>query len=677
MSGLPPQLDTQPGTPANEWARSTTTAAFSRTEPAPAFSVTNDNTSIPQPSSGVSVSAANDAQKPPFDPKTYNVAPSTPSEIPGAYPTTPGEQAAKPQIPISADTVKETAQSAAATASTLVQSAAETAAQYLPKGVVDTVSSYIPTSSATATMNTARASEHDAEHTTSFPTREFSGASSGERTGGVGSLPGPLNEPAVTKLPDERAEEERYMTAGAAAAALAGGAYALKDRVAGSVPSAQDAQAVKETAQEKVHQTAQTVKQAAPPIPGVTTTHTTAVTSSTVPSRELFGAQPGEHSSGAGALPGYQDEAHVARLPEESARPQYDSGPVDNAAQIALKPSEEKTGNEAAVGEMRHVGGVGALVGGRDESSVALAPDERAGYNASSAVGGASRTLPSQEASGNDSARTPRHVGGVGALVGGRDEQGAAVLPDERTQQQGTGTGTVTQPKMEQAPAVPPKEDNGGDKNLKNVKGGHHGQPNKGEHDLPGDPGTGQFARTQSRSPPGGVDEHGKPRETQADLLHATLRPRAHALGAERAHWGNVPLNGASAREELARDFDGPNREPPNDHRHPDAAGEGPGYDTDYHPAELHPRSDAPANPASAGEKSLGATQADAQRPPEQARPPHQAASTGSGASGGGEKAKKAGFMDKMKGEAKVLLGKIEHKQEKVEEGQRLKAGEA
>ncbi len=33
--------------------------------------------------------------------------------------------------------------------------------------------------------------------------------------------------------------------------------------------------------------------------------------------------------------------------------------------------------------------------------------------------------------------------------------------------------------------------------------------------------------------------------------------------------------------------------------------------------------------------------------------------------------------MDKMKGEAKVLIGKIEGKHEKVEQGQRMKSGEA
>ena len=41
------------------------------------------------------------------------------------------------------------------------------------------------------------------------------------------------------------------------------------------------------------------------------------------------------------------------------------------------------------------------------------------------------------------------------------------------------------------------------------------------------------------------------------------------------------------------------------------------------------------------------------------------------------QKKKKAGFMAKMKGEALVLLGKVEGKKghDKVEEGQRIKAG--
>ncbi|KAI8992713.1 hypothetical protein BD414DRAFT_481960 [Trametes punicea] len=584
MSGVPPQIDAQPGTPAGEWARATTTAAFARTEPAAALSPSTDSPVEPT-TSGVSISAANDAQKPPFDPKSYNVDPATPGvNVPGGYPTTPGEQAAKPNIPISTDTVKETAQSAAETATKVMQSAAETAAQYLPKGVVDTVSAYLPTSSATVTMSTARASEHDAEHATSLPTKEVTGATPGEHTGGVGSLPGPVTETAVPKLPDERNDNERYPTAAGAAAAIAESASAAKDRIVGSVPSSQETKA-------KAQETAQTVKQA---LPGGTSSHSTAVTASTLPSREPFGAQPGDHSSGAGALPGFQDEPHVARLPEESAHPQYDSGPMDTTAQVSLKPSEEMTGNEAAVGEIRHVEGVGALVGGRDESSVALSPDERAGQKAAGSVGGASRTLPSQEQQGNEASDAPKHVGGVGALVGSREEQGAAVLPEERVQKQGSGTGTVTQPKEETASQSQEQE---------------------------------SAAQEQK-------EDQKKPSEGAGDKAQKSGK---HGL---------------------------PNK--------------GPGYQTDYHPAELHPPPEKLADPHSEGEKSLGATQADANRPPEESQPPHQTREpSGEQGQGSAPKAKKAGFMEKMKGEAKVLLGKIEGKHEKVEQGQKIKSGEA
>ena len=86
----------------------------------------------------------------------------------------------------------------------------------------------------------------------------------------------------------------------------------------------------------------------------------------------------------------------------------------------------------------------------------------------------------------------------------------------------------------------------------------------------------------------------------------------------------------------------------------------------------MHPREETAGKPASSqaaeGEKSLGATQADTSRPTEEQKPSHvlqQQQET--------QAHKKATFMEKMKGEAKVLLGKIEGKQEKVAEGERMK----
>ncbi|KAH9852817.1 hypothetical protein C2E23DRAFT_134331 [Lenzites betulinus] len=47
--------------------------------------------------------------------------------------------------------------------------------------------------------------------------------------------------------------------------------------------------------------------------------------------REQFCTQPGDHPSGADALPGRQEEPHVVHIPEESAHPlaQHESGPKD------------------------------------------------------------------------------------------------------------------------------------------------------------------------------------------------------------------------------------------------------------------------------------------------------------------------------------------------------------
>lgn len=98
------------------------------------------------------------------------------------------------------------------------------------------------------------------------------------------------------------------------------------------------------------------------------------------------------------------------------------------------------------------------------------------------------------------------------------------------------------------------------------------------------------------------------------------------------------------------------------------------GYDTAYHPAELHPPpADMSAAQNDQSEPSGAATKGDATK--------EGNVEGGAGVSGraeGGEKVKKASFMEKMKGEAKVVIGKLEGKKgvEKVQEGKKLKAGE-
>ncbi|KAH9852825.1 hypothetical protein C2E23DRAFT_885210 [Lenzites betulinus] len=144
------------------------------------------------------------------------------------------------------------------------------------------------------------------------------------------------------------------------------------------------------------------------------------------------------------------------------------------------------------------------------------------------------------------------------------------------------------------------------------------------------------------------------------------LRPRAHALGAERAVWGRAELGGAAACAEPDGDCVADEVL---------AGGSGCGMDTDYHPA-AEPEGSIRAEHASAGEgEKRPAEQSDSNSnaaTPEKAPAPAQEKALAQEK----EKTKKADFMDMLRGEVRVLLGKIEHKPAKVEQGQRLKARE-
>jgi hypothetical protein len=114
--------------------------------------------------------------------------------------------------------------------------------------------SYSAASAVAAT--TASASEHDTTHTTSLPSTELTGAGTSEHVGGVGALPGRVNEAGITNLPDERSGADAthattaasigstrdYVagTAAVAAAAVARGTNQAKDTVTSSAYQAKD-----------------------------------------------------------------------------------------------------------------------------------------------------------------------------------------------------------------------------------------------------------------------------------------------------------------------------------------------------------------------------------------------------------------------------------------------------
>jgi hypothetical protein len=190
-----------PGTPAREWA-SETEARLGSTDST--MAATTDS-SVPRtfatpPVTTTTNTVPHATTDAPSAPSATTVNPTTPG-MPGAYRsesyTSAGQDAGSRFIN---------------TAQEQLGAFAQTAAQYLPQSVKETVAPYLrkqnsrsssspgglrSISPAAGTSVTAQASEHDTVHQTSYPSTELMGAGSHEHIDGVGSLPGRVTESAV------------------------------------------------------------------------------------------------------------------------------------------------------------------------------------------------------------------------------------------------------------------------------------------------------------------------------------------------------------------------------------------------------------------------------------------------------------------------------------------------
>jgi hypothetical protein len=304
------------------------------------------------------------------------------------------------------------------------------------------------------------------------------------------------------------------------------------------------------------------------------------------------------------------------------------------------------------------VDGVGSLPGTNFESGVAKLPDERCaeagekthtipGYVAAAKEtlgqvpqAGVSATpkgannisLPSQEVVG---ARPYENVSGVGALPGLNTESSVAKLPDQRNVEHGEistnapGSSTVDQAREAVGQIKPVAFD------IKPVSKNDTSLPTRDKPDEVG-------ISIDSKNVPGasGVCDHKTPaHETQQDLQSST--EATGITGIPNA----VPSNGHN------KDL------PPKPEPMPTGGDEG-----GYHPAEPH----------STNGKYSHAGEDDNRSASSNARPE----STQSGGSRG-TSPKKVGFREKVSGGSKVLIGKLGHNPEKVEEGKRILHGEA
>ncbi|KZT67840.1 hypothetical protein DAEQUDRAFT_766801 [Daedalea quercina L-15889] len=586
MSGLPPTIDAETGTPAHEWAQSTTTAAFAREDPAPAA----------------------DSSIPPGVQNTASTVSTPGLEFPGAYPSESGVL----NTQAIADAAKHAMNSVTTTAQQYIPVAQETAAQAAQAAAAaasqatQTAQSYLSGTSTTA-GSTVRASIADNEHQTSLPSSETTGALPQEHVGGIGALPGSVQEEAVTKLPDDRSvkgDSAIYPT-------TINPSTAPPDVLS---PASQESSAISPIAATAIPAT--TAFTALAPS-GQQPTHPqdTAVTlRESLPSQELTGQAPYTHQDGAGALPGLKREQGVAVLPDESRGPAGTTAatssatgthPRDWSANPAIARPGEEPGNESlGLGERRvgkdAAGGVGSLVGAKGEEGVAVLPDERGATS-----GGVAESTKGDKLCEMDQAER---------------EERDRMASTHKSQQRRAGQNEVSSRSV-----------------------------------FRGDADVDRASKDQGWE--------GTGRETQMNLREVNLQPRVYPLGAPDAHWRGVGVGvGSGYTDGEGVDI---GRRPGVDT--PEL--EGGAHDTDYHPAELHP---LPAN--------MEGTQAHTTVKGDETK--EDSVESGQGPSGhaeGGEKAKRASFMEKMKGEAKVMMGKLEGKKgaDKVQEGRRLKAGEA
>lgn len=330
----------------------------------------------------------------------------------------------------------------------------------------------------------------------------------------------------------------------------------------------------------------------------------------------------GQHSHTAVAplVPSGQHSSHTAVAPLASS----DQHPSHEHTAVTLReslPTQESSGQAPYT----HQDGVGALPGRNSEVGVAVLPDE------SSSLGGATAATSSAigtHANATSTVSRPGDGASNGSLLGGKGEQHDRVVDTQKTPS----------------------------------KVSVHFDLGRGE-------GYGDPKQTS-----------GERRDTQLNPPQINLQARKHPLGTPGATFHGVGVGTASGymREEGQRGHD----ETPAEvrcsvlsfpalgisRRHHGMLTDlqGTTHDTGYHPAELHPMP-AEMSAESQGQRTVEAKKDETKQ--EDAGADDHAE--------GAKRVRKASFIEKMKGEAKVMIGKLEGKPEKVEEGKRMKAGEA
>jgi hypothetical protein len=357
-----------------------------------------------------------------------------------------------------------------------------------------------------------------------------------------------------------------------------------------------------------------------------------------LPSDEPLGARPGEHVSGVGALPGQASETGVAILPDEKVA--SGSGSLPTQENQGLLPGEVTAG-------------IGALSLSKDESNIAGTSGSTSGLKGDSSV--------------SDELSTPTALGG-GALAIAKDEPSvtgtSGLTKDLKNESSLTGTSSTT---TGLAPPLPQTDlGHGAGEGATDVEAAvgssSHGGASVVESAV-GDSPDGS-AKSSMLSPASA------PVPERTDSFASTTAIRHGHEGSHKTS-GSSPLSAApvvAAVDEKPTPISEPRESEKT---------------LEQKVAEAH----APVGTASPATPSKTSGSAIADSPTTKSSPLAAKSSgqspvgkTSSSAShdrtaSGSSTKKKAGFMSKLKGEMKVISGKIGGDEAKVQAGERMKHG--
>jgi hypothetical protein len=340
--------------------------------------------------------------------------------------------------------------------------------------------------------------------------------------------------------------------------------------------------------------------------------------STSLPSSELKGAQPHEHVGGVGSLPGTISESSVALLPDERAE-------RDTRRLANLKKDESQARGDS---EAKSAYLSGAAVAAKPEPSIL------------------SKDLPSQAQAQPSQYGTQIDPQQLDKSPTQQTDQYSRELSDSKSE-------SVDHTSKQEVPEEPHPDDADTPPGSAIGAAQIRDQP-PGKNKAVITAGAGGAVGAGESAKEAGVED--KARDNKEVPAHSQGAKLPQQPGAEELTKNNTAENRTGDVGKVTGD-----KGSDEDIKHTHKAGEHTGsYDTDYHPAKLHPPRDGEST-------SQAKAQPESPVSPVSAPP---ASVTDS------PKERRVSFMDKLRGEAKIIAGKMTGKDDKVVEGKRIMHGE-